>query len=326
MTSRMRRVLGVTAAICVGGAAVLMLGAPALANEDSGDATGPDSAFVVLTGRLDVHEGTTVRTAVIFNGPMAIDGTVTESAVAFNGDISVTGSVGQNVVALNGRVFVGPGARVDGDVVSREAPVISPGATVAGSIRQRDFSFDLGRIGFLGRIAWWVAVSIASLITGLLLVFVWPKAADSLAEHARGNLGPAIGFGALVFFGFPIVAVIAMVTVVGLLFGVELLMASLLVYGIAYAAGTFALGRLLLKPPTKRILAFLLGWGIVRVAALIPVIGGLQFLAFAIWGFGAIVLAARHVGRDAPMNAGPPPPTQPGTLPPMPMPAPGAGG
>jgi hypothetical protein len=325
MTSRMRRVLGVSAAICIAGASVLILGAPALAKEDSpGDATGPDSAFVVLTGRLDVHEGTTVRTAVIFNGPMAIDGTVTESAVAFNGDISVTGSVGQNVVALNGRVFVGPGARVDGDVVSREAPVISPGATVAGSIRQRDFSFDLGRIGFLGRIAWWVAVSIASLITGLLLVFVWPKAADSLAEHARGNPGPAIGFGALMFFGFPIVAVIAMVTVVGLLFGVGLLMASLLVYGIAYTAGTFALGRLLLKPPTKRILAFLLGWGILRVAALIPVIGGLQFLAFAIWGFGAIVLAARHVGRDAPIDAGPPPHTQPGPLPPMP--APGAGG
>ena len=41
----------------------------------------------MLTGRLDVQEGVTVRTAVIFNGPMDIAGTVTESAVAFNGDI-----------------------------------------------------------------------------------------------------------------------------------------------------------------------------------------------------------------------------------------------
>ncbi|MDP9300578.1 MAG: hypothetical protein M3P43_06750, partial [Actinomycetota bacterium] len=289
------------------------------AKEDSpGDPTGPDSAFVVLTGRLDVQEGITVRSAVIFNGPMTIDGTVTESAVAFNGDVAVTGSVGENVVALNGSVFVGPGARVGGDVVSREAPVISPGATVAGSIRQRDVSFEFGRLGFLGRIAWWIAVSVASLLTGLLLVLVWPRAADALAERARDNVGPAIGFGALVFFGIPIVAVIAMITVIGLLFGVGLLLASLLVYGIAYTVGTFALGRSLLKPPTKRILAFLLGWGILRVAALIPVVGSLQFLAAAIWGFGAIVLAARRAGRDAPSNVGAPPPPHPGPLPPMP--------
>jgi hypothetical protein len=324
MTSHLRRALGVVAAIGIGGASVFILGAPALAREDSpGDPTGPDSAFVVLTGQLDVHEGTIVRSAVIFNGPMTIEGSVTESAVAFNGDVSITGSVGQNVVALNGRVFVGPGARVGGDVVSRETPVISPGAAVSGSIRQRDMSFEFGRFGFLGRIAWWVAVSIASLLTGLLLVLVWPRAADALAELARGKTGPAIGFGALVFFGLPIVAVIAMVTVVGLLFGIGLLMASLLVYGIAYTAGAFALGRLLLKPPTKRILAFLLAWGILRVVALIPVIGSLQFLAIAIWGFGAIVLAARQARRDATMNTGPPPPAHPDPLPPMP--APGAG-
>ena len=321
MTSRTRRVLRRAAAVCIGAAALLALpaGSPLAQAATGPTPTGPDSSFVVVNGQLDVPAGVTVRIAVIFNGPLHVEGTVTESAVAFNGDVVVDGTVGRNAVALNGRVILSSRAHVGGNVVSRQAPIVSPGATVAGSIRQQDFSFQWGTLGFFGRIAWWIAVSIASLITGLILVLVWPRASDALAERAREGLAPSIGWGFLVFVGIPVVAVIAIATVIGLLFGLSLLLGLLLLYGVAYTAGTYAFGRSLLKPPAKRSLSFLLGWGILRAAALVPVVGSLLFVAAAVWGFGAIVSAARRAGRETPTTVGLPlPPPHPGPLPPMP--------
>jgi len=76
-------------------------------------------------------------------------------------------------------------------------------------------------------------------------------------------------------------------------------MGLVLLYSIGYAAGAFALGRLILKPPTHRFLAFLLGWGILRVIALVPGIGGLMFMVATVWGLGAIVVAAFRASRGA---------------------------
>ena len=76
-------------------------------------------------------------------------------------------------------------------------------------------------------------------------------------------------------------------------------------------------------------LAFLAGWGILRLLALIPIAGGLVWLAATVWGLGALVLAARTAGRQTPDAVGaavtvagvpavgptavpPPPPVMPG--------------
>ena len=54
-----------------------------------------------------------------------------------------------------------------------------------------------------------------------------------------------------------------------------------------------------LKPPRKAALAFLLGWVILRILALVPVLGGFLFAAAAVWGFGALAVAAFKAGREA---------------------------
>jgi hypothetical protein len=65
-------------------------------------------------------------------------------------------------------------------------------------------------------------------------------------------------------------------------------------------------------------LAFLAGFGILRVLALIPFVGGLVWLGATVWGLGALVLAARAAGRDptsqpatAPVGGPPVPPPPP---------------
>jgi hypothetical protein len=68
-------------------------------------------------------------------------------------------------------------------------------------------------------------------------------------------------------------------------------------------------------------LAFLAGWGILRLLALIPVAGGLVWLAATVWGLGALVIAARTAGREPSdaVGAGVPTPGPPPVPPPPPI-------
>jgi hypothetical protein len=308
-------VIALTAIVIAG----LGLFAPlAVAQEVSTGASG--GSFVVLTGRLEVRPDDRIDDAVIFDGDATVDGDVAGTVTAFNGDITISGTVDGDVIALNGRVTLTDGASIGGDVVSSEDPDIAPGATVGGTVRRQPVNWDVEGFAIASRIAYWVAASVSSFILGLLLTLVWPRAADAVADSARRRVGPSIGWGALAFFGLPIAAVLLIVTLVGALLGVGVLLGLVLIYSIGYAAGALAFGRLLLKPPTKRFLAFLLGWGILRLVALIPVLGGLLFVATAVWGLGAVVVAAFRAAR----GAGPALPeavVPPGAAPMPPMPS-----
>jgi cytoskeletal protein CcmA (bactofilin family) len=306
--------------IAVGAILVALFGmwAPAALAQSSGTDVGSSTdSFVVLTGRLEVKAGDTFNDAVIFDGDATIDGTVTHSVVAFNGDVTVTGTVDQDVVALNGRVTIADGATVGGNVVSSKAPLVAPGATVTGDVNQQTFNVDVGNLAIVSRIAYWVAATVSSFLIGLVLTLAWPRASDAIAAAARDRVGPSIGWGFLMFFGIPIVGGILLVTLVGALLGLGMLLALVLIYSVGYAAGALAFGRLLLKPPTGRFLAFLLGWGILRLVALVPVLGGLLFVAATVWGLGAITVAAYRASRGAAPGAIVPIP-EAAPMPPMP--------
>lgn len=276
--------------VAVGAAsALLVVAAPAFAQVDARDRDDQ----VVLHGELVVAEGETVGTAVIFDGPVRIDGTVTETVVSFNGDVVVTGTVEQDVVAFNGDVTLRDGGEVRGDLVTQRSATIEPGATLGGSERSIATGAEVADIGLASRIAWWVGYSVSTLILGLVLLAVAPGLDGALAPALRDRLGGSIGIGIAVFLLLPVAAVLLLVTIVGLPLGIFLLLAVAFLYTVGYVAGAHALGRRLLKPTTSRYVAFLAGWGILRLLALIPVVGGVLWLVASALGIGALILAAR---------------------------------
>ncbi len=194
---------------------LLSFAGPARA-QTSGDGGGP-KPYVVLTGKLDVPEGTTYREVVIFDGPLTIEGTVTKDAVAFNGDVVVTGRVNGNVFALNGRVTVKRGASVGGNVTSDRTPLIAPG-TVTGVV-QTTTHVDLGSLTFVGRFFVWLAATGTSFLIGLILTLLLPKAADAVAWTGRDRLGPAAAWGVGLSILVPVAAAFLVFTVVGTLLG-----------------------------------------------------------------------------------------------------------
>src|SRR5918995_490562 len=209
-----------------------------------------DEEFVVLSGRADVPEGEEVGDLVVFHGSSAVDGTVNGSLVAFDAPVTISGEVDGDVVVFNGRVELRDGANVTGDVVSQREP----------------------------------------LVVGLVLLWLVGRGAPRIVDAGRTGIGPSIGWGLLAFFGLPILAIIALVTIVGIPLGLGVLAALGLIYAIGYSATAWIVGRRIVREPTAWILAFLAGWGILRVVALVPILGGLVGFAAVVFGLGALAV------------------------------------
>src|SRR3954467_11916388 len=304
------------ATLVVGGA----FATPAGANS-SDELTDRDQ--IVMNGRLIVAEGDTVDTAVLFHGSATIDGTVTKSVVVLDGPTEISGHVQQDVFVFNGPVTVRSGARIDGDLVTSETPNVESGATVSGQQQRVRARFDAGAgggagrlaggVGVASRFAWWLGYSISTLVLGLLLLLFAPRADAAIVRAVRERTGASIGFGALVFVLLPIVAVVMLVIVVALPLGLFMLLALALLYTVGYVAGAHVIGRLLVKAPTSRFLAFLAGWAILRAIGLIPVLGGLVWVLAAIFGLGVLWVASRRAATEpSEARAMPPAPTTAG--------------
>lgn len=307
---RNRIVRGTVIAIFASLGAAMLAAAPAGAQPRSDGTAAGDQ--VVLHGSLVVPEGETVGAAVIFDGPATVDGTVTKSLVVFNGDVEISGTVRNDVVVFNGHVVLHPGARVQGNLVTRQAATIEPGATVDGSEQRVATKFDFGDLGLASRYAWWLAYSVSTLILGLLLLVFAPGLDLALARAARERMGASVGFGALCFFLLPVVAVLLLVTLVGLPLGLFLLLGLGLVYTVGYVVAAHAIGRLVLRRSPSRYVVFLAGWGIVRAIGLIPFLGGTVWVIAAALGLGISLMASRGIrGEEAPVGSPPPMPTMP---------------
>jgi hypothetical protein len=147
-------------------------------------------------------------------------------------------------------------------------------------------------------LAWWLAVSVSTLIVGALLVWLAPGALYAAERAVRERLGATIGWGVAIAIGVPLLAILALVTLVGIPFGIALLLAAIPVLLVAYATGAWLVGRRVLRNrSTSPWVALLAGWGILRLVALIPVAGGLAGLAATVVGLGALTVALWRARR-----------------------------
>lgn len=292
MRYRFRGSVGLAAIL---GLSLVILAPAAVAQDEAGS---DSDDHVILTGGLVVPEGETAKTAVVFNGDVLIGGTVSETLVVFNGRTEITGTVDEDVVVFNGSVVLRSGSRVGGDVVSRQAPQIEDGATVEGSIDDLQKRWDYWDITFVGRLGWWLAYTVSTLVLGLVLLMLARGLDPASIRALRDRLGATIGFGLLWFVLLPVVAILLLVTIVGIPLGLFLLFGLGLVYSIGYVVGGLALGRLVVKEPTSRYLAFLAGWGALRVIALVPFLGGIAWLVGTVLGLGTLWVAARASSGD----------------------------
>jgi hypothetical protein len=304
MQIRRPRVLAVvcvlTSSVCAGSAAA--------------QSTPPADDVLSLSGPVTVTRGQRVGSITTLGGPTRLEGEVTGDVLAASGDVEVNGHVAGDVIALSGGVLLGPGARVGGDLVTPTEPMVLPGAQLHGTYRPIERGMSR-TTQILGQLASWLAVTVSLFLLAMLLALVVPaRSAENIYLAARDSPGRTLGVGLLTMFAVPLLAVLSMITLIGIPLGIAILAAFFFLSCIGYVTAGWLVGRRIAERRERtwpRVATVLIGLGILRLVALIPILSVLVWLLAASFGFGALVLAVVRLRAGTPIGPAAYPPGTP---------------
>lgn len=278
-----------------------------------------EGPLVGIDGRARV-DGTVDGRAFVVRGNLVVsaDGVIDGDVIVVRGDARIDGRVNGNVTVIGGQAVIGAGAVVRGDVSSTDDPKVDRDAQVTGDVRHIDVAGIARAIGTGVLVFWWIAVTVCTAVLGALVLALFPRGLEATAGAGRRRTWRTLLIGLGLLVGLPVVAVAALSTLVGLPLGLGGLGALGLVHALGYVAAAFALGRAMLKAPKNRFGAFFVGWVILRVLAVVPVLGVLVWIVAAAWGMGMLAVAGFAAGRPAPPGSGSG--TEPAPIAPIPEP------
>jgi cytoskeletal protein CcmA (bactofilin family) len=233
-----------------------------------------------------------------FSESLSVDGSVGRDALLFFQNANLSGKIGGGIRAKGHSLVISSTAVIDGPVKfeGHKQAEVSPSAKLASPVeftQMREKREYRDAHYYVWRVIW----TAAFILFGLVLFLLAPRFAGETIRAAE-RYGAPIGLGILVFFGVPIAAIIACVTVVGMPLGiftigfwVLMLCSAELVVGTV--VGNWILGRA--TDTWGMIGRMALGFVIVRIVytplAQVHVLGLLAALGIWMWGMGAISLA-----------------------------------
>ena len=255
---------------------------------------------VLLTGTVDVPRGSAVGEVVVFHGSAIVAGVVHGDVVVLSGPITVSGQVSGSVVALDGTIDLRSSAQVGRDVLGGDTVSLAPGAYVGGRLRQHAAFTLAPGVAVLGVLLGSLMMAASLLVVGLVLLLLVPTGAERVAEAARGAAWSSAAWGIGVALGLPVLAVVAVVTVVGLPLGLALLLSLGLFFLVGFAWAAWSVGRAIVPQPRTRWGAFGAGWGIATLLGLVPVLNVIVWIAGSLFGLGAMTVAVWRSRREPP--------------------------
>jgi cytoskeletal protein CcmA (bactofilin family) len=261
----------------------------------------------VLAGCGNLNIAAEIGGDLLFGADVAVVGGHIEGDIKGSGSaVTISGEVGGSVELEVEALAILSTANVGGDLTytSKEEADIQSGAQITGGATHNvpeveedgaaTFPFTL----FSGVLAK-VMSFLMAFVAGLILIFLAPRRLTSIVEAIGSRPGPSAGWGALIVFVTPIVALLVCLTIIGISAGVI----ALVLYGIGlYLAqipvgifiGRWIIGRFrVVESKAAMVGALALGLVILKLLSLIPYFGFVVGLAVVIFGLGAIVAAER---------------------------------
>lgn len=266
----------------------------ALAQDADDDAGG---LLLRINGEARVERGESVGTLIVIDDNAFVAGTVRDNLFVINGDATVTGAVEGDITVISGALDLRGGSSVNDVTLIDSDLTRATSAVVSGDVTERgDWFFVLP--GLVFGILFWIAMTIAVIVAGLVFAAVAGRQLRGFAGSLATSTGPTLLATLILWIGVPLVAAIAMVTLIGIPLGIGLLVFLLpALWFLGYIVfgtwiGTFLTSRAGASPDRRPYLEVTLGLLVLQVAALIPVVGVITLVLGGLWGAGAIAYAA----------------------------------
>lgn len=256
--------------------------------------------LVVAGGNVSLKSGSIVSGDVIVaGGKVRLDGTVRGTVYGSAVNILHSGTVEGDMQLQTSRLVLDDGARVSGDLRYQSSidGKIAGSAQVMGLTERTNATPWTGvgadamsPFGSLLKLTW-------SLLAGAVVIAAMPRLTSRVAEHASQLLQPA-AVGVLSLFLIPVVALLLIVTVIGIPIGVFLLMLLPIALYLSQVFVGLTIGRFLMPRSWRDgsrgflLLAMTLGVLIIAVLRMLPVpfIGPVITAIVTFWGLGAAVM------------------------------------
>jgi hypothetical protein len=187
---------------------------------------------------------------------------VVHGSATVEGSLTAVAAPVTDVVVCNGRVALRAGAIVTGDVVAQD-PLVAAGATIGRERRRLPTNRNWAGFGWAGR-------------TGIGPAIGWGWGWASACRSWRSSPWSRWSVSRLGWACWRRWA------------------------ALGDGASAWIVGRRVLREPAAWVLALLVGWGSLRVAALIPVLGGLVWFAAVAVGLGALLVASWRARTTSP--------------------------
>ncbi|HJP71572.1 MAG TPA: hypothetical protein VJ975_07615 [Candidatus Limnocylindria bacterium] len=284
---------------------VLALGVAGIAIAADGDLATTGRVVFVTGGDVEVAAGEQADAVIVVSGDVEIAGTVNGLVVIDGTARTSSGATLDTIGVVNGAVELSGGTTVLGDVLELNSTVDrADGVAIGGAVK--DIASDVAGFAlFMGfaALAIWIGVGIATILGGLLMAGLAARQTRSATSLISREPGTTFLVGLLAIVVTPIVAGIAMVTIIGIPAGFGLLLfvwptAAFIGYIVAAIwLGEWLLGRRDGALPAKRpYAAATIGLLVAFVIGLVPVFTAV----LSLFGLGAVVLAAWRTLRGSP--------------------------
>jgi uncharacterized RDD family membrane protein YckC len=269
--------------------------------------------------------GETASDMVVIGGSATALGKVEQDLVAIFGNVTVGDEAGGDAVAVLGSVKLGTNAVVHGDTVAVLGNIkMAPGAKVYGDVVSVGGAVEraegcevhgevVGLPGFswLGdwldhcafklrplapQMGWLWAINGVILLIYLLIAIAFPRPVQACVDEITRRPVTTILMGLLTKIVLPLVLLILLATGIGV-FVVPFVLIAVMCAGMI---GKVALlqyfgrqigGQFNLTAIQKPLAAFLVGWLLITLLYLVPVLGFIVYFLAGMWALGAAVMA-----------------------------------
>ncbi|OHA84565.1 MAG: hypothetical protein A2591_03280 [Candidatus Yonathbacteria bacterium RIFOXYD1_FULL_52_36] len=261
--------------------------------------------LIVAGGEITVSPGANIKgDATLAGGAITISAPIAGDVRVAGGTVVIDAPIAGNVHARVGELILGEHAVIGGDLVYEAGNVaeVHSGAQVAGVITYTQAKWvgtKEERQGVLvAMFGMWTIIKIAVLFgIGMLLHVLFGRMSMRFVEQGITRFWGNALRGLIILIVVPVVAILAMVTLVG----IPLSIFVLALYGVLLALGCFygpiIMGSLILKL-VKQSTEYVVNWKTILLGAassvvvgLIPVIGGLAGFIFMLAAIGVIAVS-----------------------------------
>ena len=222
---------------------------------------------------------------------------------------NLAGQIGKNVNlhlgsknADNNNLIVAGTAKINGDLTytSSNNAAIDNGAAIKGKLTHNLPIITAAKPNFVNLTWWWgnlIAV-FSALVIGLVLISFWRETIIKITDLMLNKAGVCLGWGILVLLLTPIIALVLLITIIGIPLSLILIALWLIALYLSKILVGILVGRNLInrfapKQKNSLIKGMVIGIVIIYILFAIPFFGHILSLLTMLWGLGGILLTLK---------------------------------